>query len=217
MAIFDTLNTWEKAQLKNFMESAAIKDLIETTGCLDQVFIKYQEYGMQNHLEACKLAIYLSTLGIDMNELPAYFKVEIPQDAFAHTRISNPKFSNTLLSISSDAFLASAIETLILPPSITEVDNFAFYRCENLRIVEFPDTHMKKFSRMTFADCDALEKFTLPRSWDDSFNFGYLPESCDIYYRGTTEDFSKNQYSSYSIPDGKVARIIECSDGIVEI
>ena len=55
------------------------------------------------------------------------------------------------------------LETVVLPPHITDIGNYAFYECNNLVEVSIP-TNVKKIGDYAFKGCVKLQEIELPQS-----------------------------------------------------
>lgn len=55
------------------------------------------------------------------------------------------------------------LETVIIPPSITEISGWAFYGCTNLKEINIPDG-VKKINEYTFSNCKSLKTVIIPPS-----------------------------------------------------
>ncbi|MGN0660773.1 MAG: leucine-rich repeat domain-containing protein [Oscillospiraceae bacterium] len=65
--------------------------------------------------------------------------------------------------IGSHCFDDSAIERIVLPEGLTEIDSFAFAKCSVLKSVKLPST-LKKICCSAFVSCTLLEEIVLPDS-----------------------------------------------------
>ena len=59
------------------------------------------------------------------------------------------------------AFRNLSVDSIILPPSVTTIDGWAFESCRKLTYVNLPAT-LEKISQGCFADCTSLSKIELP-------------------------------------------------------
>lgn len=60
-------------------------------------------------------------------------------------------------------FTDSAIETVILEEGITELGDYAFYKCDHLKSVQLPKS-LERIGEATFRFCSSLQSLTIPRS-----------------------------------------------------
>lgn len=65
--------------------------------------------------------------------------------------------------IGSHCFFDSAIESVVLPEGLTEINNFAFGNCSVLKSVILPST-LKKICCSAFCGCTSLEEIVIPDS-----------------------------------------------------
>lgn len=67
----------------------------------------------------------------------------------------------TSYGVYQKAFLNSPITSIVLPDTVTEIDDYAFYGCKNLSSVLAPPT-CKRIGNYAFSGCDALQQIVLP-------------------------------------------------------
>ena len=58
---------------------------------------------------------------------------ETYERAFSESVLQSVELNEGLKTIGEDIFCDSEIKKIIIPKSITEIDDFAFYECENLK------------------------------------------------------------------------------------
>lgn len=91
---------------------------------------------------------------------------EVPRDAFREDRkLMKILFTkdSVLTRIGRDAFSECvSLEKILLPGTVTEVDDRAFYRCKSLKTVRFPEG-LKRIGKEAFYFC-AMETLELPES-----------------------------------------------------
>ena len=79
----------------------------------------------------------------------------------------------TVVGIGADAFGMSAIKSVIIPNTVTFIDNDAFYDCYALTSVTIPNS-VKRIGNEAFEDCYGLTSVTIPNSvtgiGDNAFN-----------------------------------------------
>lgn len=101
---------------------------------------------------------------------------------------------------------------------IKEVDQFAFYRCENLNYVEFAEG-LEIIGHSAFAACSKLEELYLPSTLKeihtDAFKLCY--ELKNIYFGGSMDNWLKVDQKNGSIFSNVPARKIKCIDGLVRL
>lgn len=69
---------------------------------------------------------------------------------------------NTVTTILGSVFADNQyVEEVILPDSVVEIENFAFYRCENLKTVRFSEA-LTTIGRYAFSGCLSLETADIP-------------------------------------------------------
>ena len=70
---------------------------------------------------------------------------------------------HTVVSIGSEAFRYSApdLETVTIPDSVTSIQEYAFFDCNNLTSVEIPDS-VTVIGKQAFSSCDKLASVRLP-------------------------------------------------------
>lgn len=74
-------------------------------------------------------------------------------------KLKTVTFSSNVQSISNNAFEKTGCTSIVIPKTITSVDNYAFYDCPNLTSVTINQT---KVSPYCFAKCGNLKAVTLP-------------------------------------------------------
>ena len=72
------------------------------------------------------------------------------------TNLREVIFSNNLESVSSDAFCNTRLEKLILPPSLKEIGQCAFYSCDELSEITFPES-LEYLGFKAFIGCRSLQ------------------------------------------------------------
>ena len=68
-----------------------------------------------------------------------------------------------VVGIAMDAFAYENITSVVIPDTVTKIDNYAFYACEQLKSVTLPDTliHVGEYA---FYDCTSLTSIEIPAS-----------------------------------------------------
>ena len=116
------------------------------------------------------------------------------------TNLSYVYLPDTLEYIEGGAFYGTAIESIVIPPSVERVYDAAFYGCKELKNVTVSDGVKMigdygmgwYYKNGVFGNCTALETISLPESveliWAYAFNgctalesIEILNESCEIY------------------------------------
>ena len=67
----------------------------------------------------------------------------------------------TVTSIASQAFDGSEMTSVVIPNTITDIQNGAFYRCRNLTEINIPNS-VKSIGNFAFIDCSGLTEITIP-------------------------------------------------------
>ena len=55
----------------------------------------------------------------------------------------------------------TSLSTIKFPSTVTEIDSYAFYKCSNLKVVEF-NKGLQKIGSYAFRECTSLPSITLP-------------------------------------------------------
>ena len=86
---------------------------------------------------------------------------------------------------------AQNLNSITLPPYLTEIVSGAFSNCSSLEQLTIPDG-VREIQLYTFYGCSSLKTLTLPKSL---IKFGrdaiYCPSLTDMYYEGSVLDWSK--------------------------
>ena len=77
-------------------------------------------------------------------------------------KLSNFEFGAALVELGSRSFRETAIRKFVLPPKITIIKAYTFYRCPYLKSVVFHD-NLQTICQEAFNWCDSLEIVELPR------------------------------------------------------
>lgn len=72
----------------------------------------------------------------------------------------------TVTKIFGGAFYKNQATKIVIPDTVTEIEDIAFYVCENLKEIVIPDS-VKTIGNRCFADCTALETITIPAGVTD--------------------------------------------------
>lgn len=85
----------------------------------------------------------------------------------------------TVTAIGSQALSFVQADTIVLPPTITELEELAFSSNQKLRVINLPEG-LKTIGRMCFSSCGSLEEITFPNSLteigESAFSFSGLRE-----------------------------------------
>ena len=92
------------------------------------------------------------------------------------------------------------IKTVVIGKGITRINNFAFYYCENLRSISFPDG-MKEIGSCAFYGCTKLTGVTLPDSLIsiDTSAFGYCPGMTSISIPDQVKSVGSSAFGSMMV------------------
>lgn len=130
----------------------------------------------------------------------------IKESAFyENTRLKTLNLGNGLEVIEESAFYycRSALESVVLPESLTTIEGGAFGYCTALKEVQI-SKNLSDVSAFAFSNCDKLEKFIV-----DEEN----PYFCDI--DGVL--FSKDKKTLVCYPEGKEGVTYSVPDGVTDI
>lgn len=72
----------------------------------------------------------------------------------------NTVVPNTVTIIGYDAFSGCGLTSVILPTSVTTIEDFAYGMCDNLTVVEIPN-HVVSIGNGVFASCSGIEQITV--------------------------------------------------------
>ncbi|EDR26382.1 hypothetical protein, conserved [Entamoeba dispar SAW760] len=140
---------------------------------------------------------FISKERIFMNE-PILFSIEIPLN---------------LKTINGKSIEKKDINEFIIPTTISEIDDWCFYKCNSLKSINIPTT-ISKLGNHCFSECSSLSEVILPTSIIKLGNYCFnncssltsinIPSSitlfgeCCFYGCGCTEELKKNK----TIPRG---------------
>jgi len=88
-------------------------------------------------------------------------------DTFTGTDIVIPSkyMGMPVVAIANEAFSQRDVRSVVIPASVTEIGNAAFYCCTNLKSVTFADgSELEKISSSAFSLCSSLKEIVLPAS-----------------------------------------------------
>jgi len=86
------------------------------------------------------------------------------EEILRNTHIKGIFLPSTLTSIEENAFVGMPLEEIVIPPSVTLIENRAFRACKYLQSVFFNDSKIEVIQNETFAGCSSLEYINLPVS-----------------------------------------------------
>lgn len=87
----------------------------------------------------------------------------IAREAFMGTNLTKVSFSGNNITIGFGAFQDTGIKSVELPKGVTEIGDYAFFRCEDLETVVFPEA-LKTIGNGAFNRCSKLKEINLPNS-----------------------------------------------------
>ena len=97
-----------------------------------------------------------------------------------------------ILIIGEGAFCTVNFNSIIIPESVTSIEDFAFCSCENLISITIPPS-VTKLSDFCFAWCDNLIEIKLPQTIKEIY-FSAFDDCCsltNIYFEGSEDDWNK--------------------------
>jgi len=119
--------------------------------------------------------------------------IHLNSDAFWNFGGKFVRLPNTLETIPQNAFFESYIETIVIPESVKEISNKAFYECTNLKSIIIPESVGKicseafagsgieslvlpkklDFGEKAFSNCDNLENVEIPDDISYTYTINY--------------------------------------------
>ena len=91
-----------------------------------------------------------------------YIIQNILTGAFENSPIKSIQFSE----VKNKAFLNSKIECITIPPNLTIIEGYAFYKCGNLKILTIPEnSKLQSIGNSAFRDT-VIESIFIPESLD---------------------------------------------------
>lgn len=90
------------------------------------------------------------------------FITSIGKDVFKGSQVTKVTLNEGLISIGSQAFGWSRISEINFPKSLRQIDEAAFYRCENLSVVDLSQTALTKIVHESFSYCSGITELKLP-------------------------------------------------------
>lgn len=111
-----------------------------------------------------------------------------------------------VLAIGNHTFYKSDIKEIVIPSSVLEIGEGAFFECEQLRKVDMQNSRVKELKECTFMGCYSLEEIRLPyltKMGSSSLSFAdknrTKPNQCKIYI-----DFSSKKYREVCLLSGEI-------------
>ena len=86
-------------------------------------------------------------------ETEAKAVIGIWRDGFQGSRYSSVTIKNNITTIDYEAFLDSAIETIVIPSSVSEIGDAAFYSCKRLTKVIFNNSSIDSSASSSACEC----------------------------------------------------------------
>lgn len=173
---------------------------LEVSGNLggkDIAFIR-EMAGTYNHAKTEGKLIYL-----DMTE------ANIVADGEYYLRSSSKEYFPTENTISERMFTSRGLQTILLPKSVTSIDDYAFSSCHSLNKVVICENSVKTIGNNAFEYCSSLADIVLPEGvttiesgafWScSSLSDIDLPEGVTIIGHGAFHDCEK--LSSVTLPN----------------
>ena len=105
---------------------------------------------------------------------------------------------DTVVTIDSEAFDGSKLESIHIPDSVTEIKIEAFRRCEKLESIKLPNNLTTIYS-FTFDYCPNLKTVVIPSSVKriEVNAFPVCYKLADIYYTGTEEQWNAIEFNNW--------------------
>ena len=126
-----------------------------------------------------------------------------------------------ITSIEEGAFRQSGLSEIVMPDSLTEIGNYAFYECTGLTSVIIPDG-VKSIGERVFMKCSSLKTMTIPASVVAIGSYAVTGDNNDdiegfeVTYKGTIAQW-KTLREKFTTPGVKYTlsnAIVRCTDGI---
>ena len=99
--------------------------------------------------------------------------------------------SSNPIYVSHNLYLnGELITNLIIPEGVTRVESVAFYSCENIKTISFPNT-FQSIGSSAYRRCKELKSNNIPATIDSISSGAFLGcfQLTDVYYEGTQESF----------------------------
>lgn len=183
---------------------------------------KQGAYSIPAGVVSIRESAFLDCAGVTAISIPEGVTV-IPSDAFrdcsAMTSVSIP---DGVTAIRSRAFENSALQTLDLPDTVTEIELWAFRNCGGLKTLDLPE-QISSLSIGAFGECSGLTEVSVPAG-AENISFHYVFTGCgnltEVDVDEANEAFCsaggvvfsrdrgvlifcpRGKQGSYSIPDG---------------
>ena len=125
----------------------------------------------------------------------------IDRNAFESSKLKKISLPDSLSSICQEAFsYCEALERISIPNNVTFIGMDAFSNCKSLKSVTIPDG-VTTLEGPLFAGCKSLTEIVIPKSVKTINNAFYKCPARDIFYMGTSEEWSEVILDSYAAAD----------------
>lgn len=104
----------------------------------------------------------LSTILIESGIDPLEVAKPVENMFFECAKLKAATIPSTVAHLPKAMFSASALKTIVLGPSIDNIDDRVFIYCDDLTFADLSRTRIKYLFFMTFTDCSKLETVLLP-------------------------------------------------------
>ena len=153
-----------------------------------------QKINLSSSLKSIGSSAFSSCTALESIELPNGLQ-EIAWYAFQDCeKLKELKLPETLTDLGAQAIKGTSIEEIILPPSITKLNENQFKSCNSLKRIEVQG-NVTTLPQDAFVPCSGLESLFLPKSVNNikltSINGNVFGDNYVIYYAGTTANWKK--------------------------
>ena len=153
-----------------------------------------QKINLSSSLKSIGSSAFSSCTALESIELPNGLQ-EIAWYAFQDCeKLKELKLPETLTDLGAQAIKGTSIEEIILPPSITKLNENQFKSCNSLKRIEVQG-NVTTLPQDAFVPCSGLESLFLPKSVNSikltSINGNVFGDNYVIYYAGTTANWKK--------------------------
>ena len=97
------------------------------------------------------------------DDIASHFRIENGVLVKCNVNSGVVNIPNTVTKIGREAFKAKGITQVIIPDSVTEIDDLAFHACTSLESVTIPNS-VTKIGGSAFYSCSALQNIVIPDS-----------------------------------------------------
>ncbi|MDY5212704.1 leucine-rich repeat protein [Intestinibacter sp.] len=122
-----------------------------------------------------------------------------------NTEITIPSeiYGMKVTTIGEEAFEGSSLESIIIPESVTRIEDSAFADCTSLKSITIPEG-ITTISFGTFNGCSSLESITIPQSVGliQQYAFGWCTNLKELYMPNSVEEIEGNSF--YNCPNLKM-------------